>query len=378
MKTVHVKFALFRPTLVLPKSYEKKYQQTKRRIEELNKLLPEGWTASNKVSAKLWSEKRDRLEEAGQNKGSAWELADVIRDVMTGKIENKVISVYGEKIELDKNSFYERENGRILAFQFTKLRADGIPAKKKIGKKRSDIVLDEDEYIGEFTEVVFDTVLNVFAIQVNKYGVGARAIASYMNSLYKEYRGEEWGKYIIGEMEAILDPDLITVAMQAHAYKRVHLRCSDVNKDAIIPEDSTTWYGVKNVIGEKTGVVVELTMSIKNTDPRDDNMKKDIVALAEQYHKFINDAGTSKDEAKESKLELTIVNEADQSEVVDFMIPKKNFIVSMQVQERVPVGSEYMCNEAVNYYMEYVAESVTKLLWRKKDEKDQQKAEEQV
>ena len=52
---------------------------------------------------------------------------------------------------------------------------------KRIGRERENIDLQNDEFIGEFTQIIFDTRYNTIAIQSNRYGVGWNVVCKYLN-----------------------------------------------------------------------------------------------------------------------------------------------------------------------------------------------------
>lgn len=88
---------------------------------------------------------------------------------------------YIENIKFDKENFY--------SIRFFKLRDINIPSIVKEGKNSEPIPLEDDEYIGEDMNMLYDKKLGVCMIQSNRMSLSASRIAEWMSkNCEKGYR----------------------------------------------------------------------------------------------------------------------------------------------------------------------------------------------
>jgi hypothetical protein len=354
-KTKYVRFDLYRAVITLEQKYEHRCSKVQEKLKNFDESEAEKWTPSQRKSFFGWLKHKNDLEIAQRSANSPWILSDVILASVNGRLPNTIMEYHDDKIEIDKLTFFQKDNTPwLMSVQISRLRADSLPAKKKLGKPRSDIALDDDEYIGEFTEVLFDARFNVVAIQANRYGVGVSAICRYLNFLHKQYtelQGSQVPEYTIGELQPIIDGALTEKAFEAEHVRKIHLRCSDVNADAIIPEDNLTLGSSVRIIGEQKGVVLDVTLAVRGREPSRSLPTSDIRNVGSGFVKFMNDPEISAERKKDAKMEVTIWNEEDAAaEAVDLMVPKVNFIIPLSIEERKPIGSEYLYDVSAEEY----------------------------
>lgn len=354
-KIKSVRFDLYRAVIVLKASHDKHSKQADEKIAALEAISPDEWTQAQKRSYTTWFGHRKKLKEAEDMANSPWDLQQVIMAAIDGKLPDTTMEHFGEKIEIDRNAcFCKAETPWLISFQISRLRADSLPAKKKLGRPRNDIHLEDDEYIGEFTEVLFDSRFNIVIIQANRYGVGVGVVCKYLNYLHKQYlelSGETPSKYTIGELKPILDESLTEKAFNSKCIRKIHFRCSDENVDAIISEDNQTLGSAVRLIGEQTGVVLDVTLSVRGREPSRSLTTDDIKMAGRDYVRFMNDSLTSEKSKKDARMEFTIWNETESvAEAVDLLIPKVNFVIPLSVEERKPIGSEYLYDITAEAY----------------------------
>ena len=354
-KIKNIRFDLYKAVIALKTNYDKHCRQADEKLSAFEAIPSDEWTPAKKRSFAIWSGHKKKLKEAEEMANSPWDLHEVIMAAIEGKLSNTTMDYYGEKIELDKNAcFCKSDTPWLISFQISRLRADSLPAKKKIGSPRNDIHLEDDEYIGEFTEVLLDRRFNIVIIQANRYGVGVGVVCKYLNYLYKRYlelTGKTQSKYVIGDLQPILDETLMEKAFNSECIRKIHFRCSDENVDAIISAENQTLGSAVRLIGEQTGVVLDVTLSVKGREPSRSLTTDDIKKAGRDYIKYMNDSLVSETSKKDAKMEFTIWNETESvAESVDLLIPKVNFIVPLLVEERKPIGSEYFYDITVEKY----------------------------
>lgn len=87
-----------------------------------------------------------------------------------------------EKIELEQNE-------DIYSMRFHKLRDTNIPSKFKRGQDAETIPLEDDEYIAEEMNILYDRRIGVCMVQQNRMSLGTARIAEWMAKEYgKQYR----------------------------------------------------------------------------------------------------------------------------------------------------------------------------------------------
>ncbi|MBP3656114.1 MAG: hypothetical protein J6K32_05385 [Clostridia bacterium] len=354
-KKKYVRFSLYKAVLSLTDNHADKLLKADQRIAELEAIAPQDFKSHHGLSLDKWRDHRRELAEAAARRQTTWQLSQVIEAAQNGRIPEMVLKVNGEKIEMDRNAYFHKDSSpHLYSFQIAKLRATGLPAKKKIDEAREDIPLAEDEYIGEFTEILLDTRYGVVIIQSNKYGVGVSAVQKYLNFLQKQYleiNRQPVNRYLVGELQPILDEGLTERALAADCYKKVRIRCSDVNKDGIIPEDSVHLSSVARIIGEQTGVTLDVCLTVKREDAAGTLTARDVRSVARKYREFMAAPTTTDEDKKDARVEVTILNpQTNVLEAIDLLTPKVDFLVPIEVEERQPIGSEYLYDLTAEQY----------------------------
>ena len=69
----------------------------------------------------------------------------------------------------------------------TKCRDTNIPSKKRLGEVKEEIMLADDEYIGESVSILFDKRVSVMMVQSNIYGLTMKQIENYLTELRLRY-----------------------------------------------------------------------------------------------------------------------------------------------------------------------------------------------
>lgn len=354
-KTKYVRFNLYKAVVSLATGYYDRKNLVESKLDDFLQSNPENWKYNERKRHSRWSAHKEEIERCAEQANTSWQLGEVIEAAVNRVIPELVMTVGGESVELDVNAYYHSEDASYLhSFQLTRLRATGLPAKKKIGQERVDIPLENDEYIGEFTEVLIDTRYDVISIQSNKYGVGVSIIQKYLNFLQKQYneiRNRPLARYVIGELKPLIDEKLTELALNSTCYKKLKLRCSDVNMEGIIPRNNVRLSSVPNIIGNQTGVIMELSLSIKKDSVTPSLTPDDVRAVAEQYRNYINDPTVSEADKKDAQIEITFLNrETDTLEAVDMLIPKVNFYVPIELEDRQPIISQHLYDLTVERY----------------------------
>lgn len=111
---------------------------------------------------------------------TSW-ISEATNLLYEGSLEDTIKEVNGvlgriEDVKLLENNFY--------ALNFMRLDALSNTYKVKESQKAEHIDLDDDEYIGKNTVMLYDPKLNVVMVQSNRESFGVFSIESYINSFY--------------------------------------------------------------------------------------------------------------------------------------------------------------------------------------------------
>lgn len=354
-----VRFDFYKAVLGLKKGFRYELDRSTKRLRRMKECPEEEWTEEKKGSIKRLEKIVRALhseEELYQTK--KWRLEDAIEAAVKGEISS-VMKYREVEIELDKET-YIHDNERepwLYAFQLTKLRATDLPSKKRIGRERENIDLQNDEFIGEFTQIIFDTRYNTIAIQSNRYGVGWSVVCKYLNYIRTCLLGKE-GKekylYLVGELEPLVDERLAQKALQSGAYKKLKMKCSDVNVNGIISKENATVGSIAGIIGQQSGIVVEVTISVKGRKPTETLNDKDVEEAAQRFLEYMENPNVTPSMKKDANMELTYYNASmNASEAVNLLVPKVNFFVKIEAEERKPINAIYLFNETKKQYDKY-------------------------
>ncbi len=243
-------------------------------------------------------------------------------------------------IEIEPGSFSIHE--KTVTFQLTKMRSDMLPAKKRINAKKKDITLADDEYIGEFTSILYDMKSNVFMIQSNMYGLTHAQVEVYLTLLREKVVGDKDKsiEYTMCVLEPIVDTDdVFEKIRKSEEIKKIRLRAAD----GIIKRDpGNPFGGVSAAVGGKGGYVFDITISINR-----DNPAKSIDE--EELSKIINFLDSIKGEGENDKnllMEITR-KETEQSatEIINLLKPCMKDDILVTVEERASIGHEFMADK---------------------------------
>lgn len=355
-KIKQVRFDFYKAVLVLESGFENALERNIKRLKRINEQPEEEWREEN--LAQKCKEMIESLKKEQEFNQTKWLLGDAIRAAVSGEIDN-VMAHLDVEIELDKDTYVHDEENEpwLYAFQLTKLRSTELPAKKKIGRERENIALTDDEYIGEFTQIIYDERFNTVAIQSNRYGVSATLVSKYLNCIrnrYLERIGEKKYLYLIGNLEPLVDESLTQKALNSKTFKKLKLKCSDVNVDGIVSPDNATVGAVAGLIGQQSGVVVEVIISVKGRKKSQTLSSEDIEETAHKFLGYMRDSSISCKEKKDAGMELTYYDSTiNSTEAVNLLVPKVNFFVNIETEERKPIDATYLFGKVKEMYGRY-------------------------
>lgn len=124
---------------------------------------------------------RFHLFEVAQEDGDL-NFGDALAQIAVKPIEERSTLLGDRRAILLESSSGTRSS----AYLFTRVRMEGLPPKTGLDGHREDLDLDDDEGLGEDIAIAYDKVLNVVAIQRNRFSLSASNIIQYILSYFDE------------------------------------------------------------------------------------------------------------------------------------------------------------------------------------------------
>lgn len=289
-----------------------------------------------------------RKKEIYDNFGrSKWSGKEMFQSILENSISTN-IDVGGIPIEIEPGSLYIDDND-IITFQLSKMRSDLLPAKKKKEKQKVDIKLDSDEYIGEFTSILFDEKQSVFMIQSNMYGLTISQVEEYLTLLRRrviEETDSDDMKELACELGIIINDCDIQNIKQSQEIKKIRFRAADGIYDAIGTDQNNYLGRVRRSLGEKSGYVIDITISID----KDTEIKSLDSGL-------VNDVADKFELIKESQYDSNLLVEITRketensgTELINLLQPKMTDVISLKVKPRTSVSHEFLATNMKETY----------------------------
>lgn len=254
--------------------------------------------------------------------------------------------------------FVEIEQGTLkkhdeitYSFQLTKLRETNLPAKKGRGKKKEDILLNDDEYIGEFVSLIYDPNNHVIMLQSNHYGVSTSKVEQYLTELRRKWivetLKEDLVKELSCELRVIIDTSKAKSVLDAEIFKKIRVRGADFMLDSfLVKEDSLAT--ARRKIGKGTGLNFDITVSVSSDDKTDTIDIDEVSEIVNKYSELID---TIEDDDSKPLLEVTKRDDEESNlEIINLLNPKLTDLITFKMQVRESVKHEDLFERMKGYY----------------------------
>lgn len=146
-----------------------------------------------------------------------------------------------DKARLDKLK-YDKENN-YWHLNFLKLRETNIPNKAKINSEAEPIPLEDDEYIGEDVNALYDEELYILVLQKNKYSLSFSVIEDYLNEIWKQ--DEDLDIFL----RPILPQDAFASIENKGTYRKLNVKFDNVRYSHFAGEAGSTLKDIYESIG---------------------------------------------------------------------------------------------------------------------------------
>lgn len=274
-----------------------------------------------------------------------WDMSPLLDYLMGHHPLNTNVAVGEEyaEIEADSYSFDHRRN--IYSFQLSKLRDKNIPSKKRFGEIKEEILLEQDEFIGEFVSVLYDNTYNAVALQSNLYGLSVKQTEHVLTQIrfrYLDQIGYTDDVPLVVKLAPIIDRSKIDRVTRADYYKKIRIRGSDVMLDANLGE-SSLMSDARRLLNEAAGVTIDVTVSLGRAEKTATLSESRIRELIETYTNLPDD--------QRPHIELTALeNEEAEIETINLLEPRMTDRISIEVTPRTTVAHEYLYHTFLDTY----------------------------
>ncbi|VDG20642.1 hypothetical protein MUDAN_BIHEEGNE_02251 [Lactiplantibacillus mudanjiangensis] len=295
-----------------------------------------------------------KLSFANDEQLLCWDMTEFLEYTLAHRREIRLAIPLGDEIADFEwgDAAYDDQN-HLYRFRLSKLRSKNIPSKKRVNTPKDDIVLANDEFLGEFNLFIFNPATGTLIMQSNFYGLTTKQTALALSGMRNEWlraTGDEEEDMGLVSLDPVPDESAIQRARNSEIYKSFKVRCSNVRTFA----DHTFNSDILNTAVRETDVLrgnnieISVTMgqgprnsTLNNADVR--SVMDDIEYLQGQNFDVSMHVATKQDE--EHKVE-----------VIDLVCPVYRTSLVLEFEDRTTIGAEYLYQNylELNYFDENV------------------------
>lgn len=245
----------------------------------------------------------------------------------------------GELAELEPGSIITR-NVSTKGFQLSKLRETNIPAIKRLGEIKRDIMLEDDEYIGEFVTCLYDRGLGMLAVQSNRYGLTTNQIEELLTNFRLSYfnrvnNNQETENPQIVKLRPILDVNGMNAALEAEVIRKIKLRATDFMGDNGLDNEPLLG-SARRCLGTFAAASVEITISVgqSRTETLDVESARRAIRLFNDY-RCENPNAFNCEVTKKDTIDTAV-------DTINLITPRMTDIVSADIEPRTSIAHGYL------------------------------------
>jgi len=249
-------------------------------------------------------------------------------------LEARTYDYFEEQARLDK-FWYDKETD-FWFLNFIRLRETNIPNKASIDKEAEPLVLEEDEFIGEDANALYDERIGVLTLQRNRYSLGVQGIEEYLNLIWNS---DEQTIYL----RPICPINLQQKTMRAKNYRKFTIRFADIQNRNLDSDARRPFKKIFDSMREYEAVNAEITitMGYNKNDSLDINT----------VHETINDINRNRGVVVKAEVGIK-ENEDTNVEVIDLFSDKMHDFIFVYLEKRESLASEYVAAQMTNRYIE--------------------------
>ncbi len=229
------------------------------------------------------------------------------------------------------------EKNKYWHLNFVKLRETNIPNMAKTNSEAEPILLDDDEYIGEDVNALYDDDLNVLVVQRNKYSLNFDAIEYYINEIWKSDENLEIF------LRPILPQDIFDSIRNKGTYRKVNVKFDSVRYSHFDGKESSIMKKIFNAVGKYRcmGAEIVITMGYNKNDYLDNATVTETIDDIRNNKSII------------SKAEISYKDEIDnKTEILDLFADKRHDFIMLTIEKRESILAGYVFSKMVEKYNE--------------------------
>ncbi|WP_099157258.1 DUF6731 family protein [Virgibacillus ndiopensis] len=276
-------------------------------------------------------------EDEGEFQANVWDMSVFLDHLMIHKDDfETTVDIGTEYSEVEKDSYQYDQRRDLYSFQLSKLRETNIPSKKRFGQIKEDILLEQDEYIGEFNSIIFDNRYKALIMQSNLYGLSVAQTEHVLTQLrfkYMDEIGRTENVPLVVKLTPIIDSSKVQRVINSDYYKKIRVKGSDFMLDAAL-NDGSLLTDAGRLLHQSSGLNIDITISLGRTE-RTSSLDQEYIQQALQQFEQMGET--------KPKMEVTaLYNEEADVETINLIEPRMTIRVSVDVPPRQTVGHEYL------------------------------------
>ena len=276
----------------------------------------------------------------------------VFKALKEGKIKN-TYDMYNKTIEIDKLTFMPQKvdanNKDFIFFQIVSPRISN-PTKKKIGQKRKAITLEDNEFIGEFTSILYNKKTRVLMVQHNRHSLTINRVALLLSLMFKEYMeigNDEKYPLILLDLDTALDPEQLKKINKKSCYSSIKISGNPVVMSSVVNEGKAT-YGIDTILTAFQGY--DFVFDIRGKKNKKTYKSLDQIQIEDLYKKY---AKAKKSHAKDDLPNITVrlqENENAPKEVINWFLPKMESSIIFHIEPNKVLSHEIVYDKMFEGY----------------------------
>ncbi|MBM7634062.1 DUF6731 family protein [Geomicrobium sediminis] len=281
-------------------------------------------------------------EEINQYPAESWDMQPLLNYfIQQREFFNPNVELGTEYSEIEKDSLDYDDRRNIYTFQLSKLRETNIPSKKRFGEIKENILINRDEYIGEFNSFIYDNEYSSLVMQSNLYGLTVKQAEHVLTNLrfsYLDRIGETEQNPLVVKLNPLIDYSKVDRVTDADYYKKIKLRASDVLLNAN-QDDQTLLTDAARLLNQYSGVNIEVAVSLGRAEKTASLDQENVREVINQYLQL---------QGERPHFEITSsYNEDTDNETINLIEPRMTDRISIEIQPRVTVGHQYLSDKFI-------------------------------
>lgn len=218
----------------------------------------------------------------------------------------------------------------VSSYLFTRVRMDGLPPKTGIDGHREDLVLDEDEGLGEDIAVAYDPGIRIVAVQRNRFSLSPSNIFAYVQHFFPD---------LVGVFRPILTQDALERFANTNILRKIHCKFAGTQDLTFLQDSGLSAAQLTTMQQLLSAPYVDVTFSVGRQR-----------GMLEQWlGSLVNTLASAARNGNQSILRLEITGketEESETEFIDLLAERLTFEDEVQARGR-SIDTNHLMNIAI-------------------------------